>query len=180
MTVAIDSETAACLRTLRGARLLRVLAERYPNPPSYHRVQLHTERSVITVTLRSESVSENLEVCCISARPGEVTSAFDERDEIRPADFRIDQVLVLRRAEWLEPGEPSSVGIGKNPQQHIIGVPDDVRPWFEHTLVDAGLALVDERGSGLSLEADTFPLVLQCRYTVSSSALPRGDAWPIE
>lgn len=180
MIVAIDSNSAHSLRSLIGAQLLRVVGHRYPNPPSYHQVELHTDRGVTRVALRSEDVCENLEVCCIAATFVEAATTIGECDEMCFADFRIDRVLVLRRAEWLETAEPGFVGEGENAQRHLIAAPHKVQPWFTHALVDAGLELVDERGSRLCLEADSFPLVLQCRYSITSSALPRGDSRSID
>jgi hypothetical protein len=180
MIVQIDSDTTLRLRNLKGAKLLSVVGHRYPNPPSYDEVQLHTDRGVAGVSLRMEDVSEKLEVCCISVSPGAATANREECDELRFADFRIDDILVLRRAEWLEPAEPSVIGIGSNAEQQCIGAPSDARPWLTHALVDAGIVLEDGRGSRLLLQADTFPMVLQCHYSISSSTIPHGEARSID
>jgi hypothetical protein len=144
-------------------------------------VQLVTGDGTVTVlSLWSEDVTEKLEVCCFAARAAATLSTSDEYDNFRLADFRIDEVFVLRRAEWLEPPELPGEGIGGNAKQQRIGVLSDAPPWTTHALVDAGVLLVDKRGSRLLFQADAFPLVIQCHYSLSSAVLPQGEARAIE
>lgn len=181
MIVSIDKETQLRLRGLKGTRLVRVVGRRYPSPPSYDEIQLVTDGGTITsVELRTEDVSEKMEVFCISAREASAVPSPDRCDEIRLADFRVDQVLVLRRAEWLEPLEPGADAVGENPEQQRFGDPSEVPPWLTHALVDAGLMLVDERGSCLVLQADSFPMVMQLHFSVSSASIPRGESRALE
>lgn len=176
MIVSIDNRTVLQLRGLKGTRLARVVGRRYPNPPSYDHVQLVAEDGTVTaVEVRMEDVSEKLEVSCISARELVTVATSDRCDEIWLADFRVDQVLVLRRAEWLEAPEHGVRGVGDNPEQQRFADPSEVPPWATHTLVDAGIMLVDDRGSHLVLQADTFPMVMQFHYSVSSTSIPRGE-----
>jgi hypothetical protein len=177
MIVPIDNKTRLRLRALEGARITRVVARRYPNPMSYDRVELVVDDGTVTVVeLRSEDVSDKLEVCCITAHVAPSVVASDASDEFRLGDFQVDEVLVLRRAEWLEPPEEPVDVVGENPEQQRYGEANDVPAWLPHALVDAGVLFVDHRGSRLLLEADTFPLVMQCHYTVAPTTLPRGEA----
>jgi hypothetical protein len=181
MIVSIDNETVLRLRGLKGTRLVRIMGRRYPNPPSYDHVQLVTEDGTITaVEVRMEDVSEKLEVSCIAAREVVTVAAPDRCDEIRLADFRVDQVLVLRRAEWLETPEHGVSAVGDSPEQQRFADPSEVPPWTMHALVDAGIMLVDDRGSRLVIQADTFPIVMQLHYSVSSTSIPRGEARTLE
>ena len=177
MIVSIDNNTLLRLRALEGTRIVRVVGRRYPNPPSYDHVQLISgEGNITAVELRTEDVSEKLEVSCVLAREAASATVSDRCDEILLADFRVDQVLVLRRAEWLEPLKHEVGTMGNNPELQRFGNPDDAPPWTTHALVDAGIMLVDERGSSLVLQAGTFPMVMQCHYSVSSASICRGEA----
>jgi hypothetical protein len=142
---------------------------------------LVTEDGTITgVEVRMDDVSEKLEVSCISAREVPIVAASDECDDLRLAHFRVDQVLVLRRAEWLEPPEHALDIVGENPEQQRFGDPSEVPPWITHALVDAGIMLVDDRGSSLVRQADSFPMVMQYHYSVSSTSISRGEARTVE
>lgn len=176
MIVAIDSETDLRLRALIGARLLRVVGHRYPSPPSYDYVFLITDDGTVTqLSLKSQDVGEKLEVFCLSARRGDAPVASDTCDDLRPADFRIDQILVCRRAEWLDSPEKPFEGVGGNPEEQRIGAADEAPPCTTHAMVDAGVIFKDQRGSTLFLEADAFPMVIQCHYSLASSQLARGE-----
>lgn len=181
MIVSIDAETTQRLRGLVGTRLLRLVGHRYPNPSSYDYLQLTTDDGNVThLSLRSQDVSKKLEVFCFSARGADPMMLSDPCDDVRPADFRIDQVLVCRRAEWLDSPELPVDGVGNNPAEQRFGAPDEAPPWTTHALVDAGLIFVDNRGTTLFLQADAFPMVIQCHYSLGSAQLPRGDARDIE
>jgi hypothetical protein len=176
MIVAIDTETTLRLRALIGTRLVRIVGHRYPNPASYDYVQLTTDEGTIThVSLQSQEVGEKLEVFYFSARQVDTLTLSDPCDDVRPADFRIDQVRVCRRAEWLDSSDLPGETVGGNPEEQRFGAPDEAPLWATHALVDAGLLFLDERGSMLFLEADAFPLVIQCHYSLASAQLPRGD-----
>jgi hypothetical protein len=127
-----------------------------------------------------EDVSEKLEVSCISAREVSTVTATDHCDDFRLADFRVDQVLVLRRAEWLEASEHGVEAVGENPEQQRFGEPTEAPLWMTHALVDAAIMLLDNRGSSLLLQADAFPLVMQCHFSLSSASVPRGEARRVE
>lgn len=181
MIVLIDDETALQLLRLVGTRLIRVVGRRYPNPPSYDQVQLVTEGGIVLlIELRIEEVGEKLEVSSISAREVPSVAASGQCDEIRLADFRIDHVLVLRRAEWLEQVADAVGSVGENALEQRFGNPSEAPPWLTHALVDAGIVFLDDRGSQLEFVADAFPLVMQSRYSVSSTKLPHGDARVLE
>ena len=176
MIVAIDSETELRLRALIGTRLLRMVGHRYPNPPLYDDVQLMTDDGAVTqLSLRSQDVGDKLEVFCFSARRLDAPVFSDACDDLRPADFRIDQVLVCRRGEWLDSPETPFEGVGGNPEEQRIGVPDEAPPWTAHALVDAGVVFKDKRGSMLFLQADAFPMVIQCHYSLASGQLACGE-----
>jgi len=127
------------------------------------------------LSLRGEDVSDKLEVFCFSARRAETLTLSDRYDDVQFGDFRIDQVRVCRRAEWLDSSEAPVDGVGENAQEQRYGTPEEAPPWTSHALVDAGLVFVDKRGSTLQLQADAFPMVIQCRYSVSSGQVPCGD-----
>ena len=181
MIVSIDDETARLVLRLVGTRLTSVVGRRYPNPLSYDQVQLVIEGgSVVLIEVRMEEISEKFEVSAISAREVPRVATSGQCDEIRLADFRIDHVLVLRRAEWLEQLADAVGCVGENAQQQRFGNPSDAPPSLTHALVDAGIVLVDDRGSQLQLVADAFPLVMQCHYSVSSRKIPQGDGRDLE
>lgn len=181
MTVSIDHETTLRLLELVGTRLVRVVGRRYPNPLSYDQIYLVAEGGrILLMNVRMHDVSDKLEVPCISARG--IASIVDSAqcDDIRLADFRVDQVLVLRRAEWLDQPEHAIATVGNRPLEQHSGTPAEAPPWLPHALVDAGMVLVDYRGSQLVIQADAFPLVMQCHYFISTATIPRGDARTLE
>src|SRR6185312_15223261 len=166
MIVSIDGDTALRLLRLVGTRLVRLVGRRYPNPISYDSIELVTEGgTVLKIELRMEDVSEKLEVSCITAREVASVSTSGQCDDLWLADFRVDHILVLRRAEWLGAEESRGASVGTAPQQQHFGNPSDAPAWLPHALVDAGLLLVDDRGAQLVLLADAFPMVMQLRYS---------------
>ena len=176
MIFPIDAETLFRLRGLVGARLVRFIGRRYPNPPSYDSVQLVTqEGTIVSLAVRMEDVADRFEVGSIFAREAGVASDNEQCDDVRLADFRVDHVLALRRAEWLESLDQGVDTAGENPTRQRVGDPSEILPWTTHALVDAGIMLVDNRGSRLLLQADSFPMVMQCHYSIGSTNIPRGE-----
>ena len=181
MIVSIDDYSLEILRRLKGSELVRMLGRRYPNLAAYDHVQLVTARGFIfTVEIRMEDVRDKLEVPCVVVRQMSTITVPDRCDDIRLADFKIDEVHVMRRAEWLDAIEAETPAQGDNPELQKVGNPTEAPVWKAHALVDAGLMLRDLRGSSVVFQADTFPLVIQCHYSVSSERLPFGDAREID
>jgi len=187
--VPLDPETVTHLRALAGKRLVRLVGRRYPNPPGYFAVRLVSgDGSGTDVSLREENVAPMLDVFCVSARPAaasEMPAAADaagnEADDLRFADFRVDRVSVLRRGEWIEAVEDDGTTVGRNPMRQSTGRPEEVPPETTSAVVDAGIALLDDRGPAVVLEADLFPLVLQCRYLLrGATPLAGAELLPLD
>lgn len=180
MRVALDQDTVVQLGGLLGRSVVRVVGRRYPNPPGYFSAHVVMgDGGVTEISLRGEDVAPLFEVFCLVARPA--TTAETESaaagtsvagvDDLRLADFRVDRVSVLRRAEWIEAVEDDGTTVGRNPMRQSAGQPAEVPPGAISAVVDAGVALHDDRGPVLVFEADMFPLVLQCQYRLASGPL---------
>jgi hypothetical protein len=177
MNVTVDAETERSLGQIKSSRLQKVVGIRYPNPLSYYAVHLHTDRGILAITLRSVVVSSRLEVSCISTGVlAESAIGTEAIDEIYLADFRIDRILIWRRAEWLVPAASDFQGIGGDAYEHVISHPADLSPADGTAIVDSGVELIDQRGIGLALHADSFPLVLRLNLSVSPDQLSPGES----
>jgi hypothetical protein len=85
-------------------------------------------------------------------------------------------VFVLRREEWIEkPSKTTYQPVGQHGVEQRFGTIDDGNEEHQAVIVDSGFCFISTRGAELSLDADTFPLVLQLRYEVTPSPLPQGS-----
>ena len=83
---------------------------------------------------------------------------------------------MLRREEWIEkPSKTTYQHVGQHGVEQRFGAIDDGNEERHSVIVDSGFCFISTRGAELSLDADTFPLVLQLRYEVTPSPLPQGS-----
>ena len=176
MTKTCDLATMELLRRIVGMRLETVAALRYPSVLAYSQVvATFAEGLSIRVDLSDEVVAPMFEVFVARVRPIEPPTELAEWDRLHLDEFVVGSVFLLRREEWIEtPAKTTYQTIGQHGVEQklrAIGCGDDER---QSVIVDSGICLVSTRGAELSLDADTFPLVLQLRYEVASYPLPQG------
>lgn len=176
MSTTCDSTTMELLRRVVGMRLEKVAARRYPGVLAYSQVvATFTDGLSIRVDLSDETIAPMFEVFVARARPVEPPSELAEWDRLDLGDFVIAGVFLLRREEWIEkPTKTTYQPVGQHGTEQrfgAIGEGDDERT---AVIVDSGICFASTRGAELSVDADTFPLVLQLRYEVASSPLPQG------
>ncbi len=177
MTTTCDSTTMELLRRVVGMRLERVAARRYPGYLAYSQVvATFADGLSIRVDLADETVAPMFEVFVARARAIEPPSEWAEWDRLELGDFMVASVLVLRREEWIEkPSKTMCQPVGQHVVEQRFGSIDDGDEDRQAAIVDSGLCFISTRGAELSLDADTFPLVLQLRYEVTPSPLPQGS-----
>lgn len=158
-------------------RLERVAARRYPGYLAYSQVvATFADGLSIRVDLTDETVAPRFEVFVARARPVGVPSEWTDWDRFELGDYVVAGVFVLRREEWIEkPSNAAAQLVGEHGVEQRFGAIDDQDGDRERVIVDSGICFVSTRGAELSLDADTFPLVLQLRYEVASSPLPQGS-----
>jgi len=165
------------LRRVVGMRLEKVAARRYPGYLAYSQVvATFGDGLSIRVDLTDATVAPMFEVFVARARAVEPPSEWTEWDRLELGDFVVASVFVLRREEWIE--KPSKVAyqpVGQHGVEQRFGAIDDENEERQAVIVDSGCCFISTRGAELSLDADTFPLVLQLRYEVTPSPLPQGS-----
>jgi hypothetical protein len=176
VTTTCDSTTMELLRRVVGMRLEKVAARRYPGYLAYGEVvATFTDGLSIRIDLTDEIVAPKFEVCVARARPVEPPSELTEWDRIELGDFVVASVFVLRREEWIERSSKTThQPVGQHGVEQRFGAIDDENEERQVVIVDSGFCFLSTQGAELSLDADTFPLVLQLRYEVTPSPLPES------
>ena len=169
------------LRRVVGMRLEKVAARRYPGVLAYSQVvATFADGLSIRVDLRDETIAPMFEVFVARARPVEPPRGLAEWDRLELGDFVVGSVFLLRREEWIEtPTKTTYQPVGQHGVEQKFGAIDDGDDERQAVIVDSGVCFISTRGAELSLDADTFPLVLQLRYEVAPSPLPQGSRIPV-
>lgn len=175
MTKTCDSTTIELFRRVVGMRLEKLAARRYPGVLAYSQVvATFAEGLSIRVDLSDETIAPMFEVFVARARPVEPPGELVEWDRLELGDFVVANVFLLRREEWIEkPTKTAYQPVGRYGVEQKFPV-DDGDEERQAVIVDSGVCFISTHGAELSLDADTFPLVLQLRYEVASSPLPQG------
>lgn len=165
------------LRRVVGMRLEKVSARRYPGYLAYSQVvATFAEGLSIRIDLTDETVAPLFEVFIVRARAVDPPSEWVEWDRLELGDFVIASVFILRREEWIEPTSMVEYQpVGEHGVEQRFGAIDNGNEERQTVIVDSGFCFISTRGAELSLDADTFPLVLQLRYEVAPSPLPHGS-----
>lgn len=169
------------LHRVVGMRLERLYAHRYPGYLAYSQlVAVFGDGLSIRFDLSDETIAPKFEVFVVRARPAEQPSEVTEWDRIELSDFVVASVFLLRRKEWVEKGlQPTIQTVGSHGVVQRFGTYADGDDKENAAIVDSGVSFSSMSGAELTLEADTFPLVLQLHYQVASSQLPRGERIPV-
>jgi|GEM_PF-1763358 len=112
------------------------------------------------------------------ARARSVQSPGDcaEWDRLELGEFVVANAFVLRRREWIEAAPKiSNQFVGQHPVEQRFGTVDSGSEHIQSVIVELGLSFTNTLGAELSLDADTFPQVLQLRYEVRLSRLPQSS-----
>ena len=176
MTTACDLTTVELFRRLEGLRLEKLVAHPYPGYLAYsHVIAMFADGLSVRISLSSRYVAPKFEVSVVNARTETANNTL-EGDCLKLEDFVVKRVYLLRREEWVEPVatlDGQTVGSGVVEQR--FGTIGDIAKGYKKATVDSGVCFVSARGAELDFDADTFPLVLQLRYEVASSPLPKGS-----
>jgi len=177
MITTCDATTMELLRRVVGMRLEKVAARRYPGYLSYSQViTTFADDLSIRTDLTAESVAPKFEVFVARARIVESPSELAEWDRLELGDFVVESVFVLRREEWIQKlSKTKHLSVGQHGVEQRFGAIDEENEERQAVTVDSGFCFVSTRGAELSFDADTFPLVLQLRYVVAPSPLPRAS-----
>ena len=176
MGCSIDSISLDLLQRTLGMRLERVLALRYPGYLAYSQVVATFAGGFsIQVDLTEVTIAPKFEAFVARVRPIEPPQESEDWDRLAFGDFAIANTFILRREEWLNELSKSPAGIqGGHAIEQRFGDPVEATGGHERLLVDSGICFISARGAELSFDADSFPLVLQMHYEVSSSPMPKG------
>lgn len=174
MIEATDKLSSETLQQLTGVRLIKIAAERYPGYLAYSQIAASFANGLtIRIDLCEKTIDSMFEVFVVRVRNGEYPIDVAEWDQLEFVDFCVESIFLLRRKEWVQ--TPSKIPhglIGGNAVEQNFGAIDTVVDGENAVIVDSGLSIVSSQGAEVTLNADTFPLVLQLRYEVASSPLP--------